>query len=104
MDIFQVVGALVCTHRHPGLGTLPLRLVRDQKGKLQVAVDTIGSRSGSWVFATSGSAARMALDDKSLLTDLTIGGIIDNWEQQIELTHSSSVGQPATKGNESKTH
>ncbi len=103
MEIFQVVGSLVCTHRHPGLGTLPLRLLRDKKGKLQVAVDTIGSRSGNWVFSVSGSAARWALEDETQLTDLTIGGIIDNWEQQSELTAPSSVGQPSAKGNESKT-
>lgn len=82
MDVFQVVGSLVCTHRHPGLSTLPLRILRDRKGRTQVAVDTIGSRKGNWVFAVSGSAARMALEDKTLLTDLTIGGIIDFWEQR----------------------
>lgn len=82
MDIFQVVGSLVCTHRHPGLSTLPLRILRDGKGKTQIAVDTVGSRDGNWVFAISGTAARMALDEKSLLTDLTIGGIIDFWDKQ----------------------
>ncbi len=81
MDIFQVLEPLVCTQRHPGMGALPLRLLRDRKGKLQVAVDTIGSNPGNWVFTVSGSAARMALDEKSLLTDLTIGGIIDDWKQ-----------------------
>jgi len=81
MEILQVVGSLVCTQRHDGLGRLPLRVLRDRKGKVQVAVDTIGSRPGSWVYTISGSAARMALDDNTLLTDLTIGGIIDFWEQ-----------------------
>ncbi|MDH5301394.1 MAG: carboxysome peptide B [Gammaproteobacteria bacterium] len=80
MDVFQVVGPLVCTYRHPGMGNLPLRVLRDRKGKLQVAVDTIGSNPGSWVFTISGSAARLALDDKALITDLTIGGVIDFWE------------------------
>ncbi len=81
MEIFQVVGPLVCTYRHPGLDTLPLRVLKDQKGKIQVAMDTVGSRPGSWVYTISGSAARLALDDKSILTDLTIGGVIDSWEQ-----------------------
>lgn len=81
MDIFQVVGTVVCTCRHPGIDQLPLRIVQDRKGKIQVAVDTIGSREGNWVFTISGSAARLALDDPSLLTDLTIGGVIDSWEE-----------------------
>ncbi len=79
MDVFQVVGSMVCTARLPGLGNLPLRVLKDSKGKCQVAVDTVGSREGNWVFTISGSAARMALDDKKILTDLTIGGVIENW-------------------------
>ena len=79
MEIFQVVGTMVCTERHPGMSTLPLRVLKSSSGKLQVAVDTIGSREGNWVFTISGSAARLALDDKKLLTDLTVGGVIENW-------------------------
>lgn len=89
MEIFQVVGSLVCTCRHPGLHHLPLRVVKDAGGKLQVAVDTIGSRKGNWVFAISGTAGRLALDDKSLLSDLTIGGVIDSWDQLGGETNSS---------------
>ena len=81
MEIFQVVGTMVCTCRHPGIDQLPLRVLKDRTGKLQVAVDTIGSCNGNWVFTISGSAARMALEDPSLLTDLTIGGVIDSWEE-----------------------
>jgi len=81
MEIFQVVGTMVCTCRHPGIEQLPLRVLQDRTGKLQVAVDTIGSCKGNWVFTISGSAARMALEDPSLLTDLTIGGVIDSWEE-----------------------
>ena len=80
MEVFQVVGTMVCTQRHPGMGTLPLRVLKNSKGKFAVAVDTIGSRSGNMVFTISGSAARLALDDKKILTDLTIGGVIENWE------------------------
>lgn len=81
MDIFQVVGTMVCTDRHEGLSNLPLRVLKDRKGKFQVAVDTIGSRSGNWVFTISGSAARLALDNPKVLTDLTVGGIIENWDE-----------------------
>jgi microcompartment protein CcmK/EutM len=31
------------------------------------------------VFTASGSAARHACPDNTVLTDLTIGGIIDHW-------------------------
>jgi len=45
-----------------------------------VAVDPVGVREGNWVFTASGSAARFAAGDFEILTDLTIGGIIDNWQ------------------------
>lgn len=89
MEIFQVEGSLVCTCRHPGLEQLPLRVLRDVNGKRQIAVDTIGSCEGSWVFTVNGTAARMALDDPTLLSDLTIGGVIDSWEQQDAVTNSA---------------
>ncbi len=82
MNIFKVVGTMVCTHRHPGLKNLPLRVLQDTKGKYQVAVDTVGSQEGNVVFVISGSAARLALNDNTVLTDLTIGGIFDEFEQQ----------------------
>jgi len=82
MDIMQVVSPLVCTERHPGLMHQSLRVLRDRKGKLNVAVDPSGARPGSWVFVVSGSAARWALNDQGVLTDLTIGGIIDFWDEE----------------------
>ena len=81
MNILQVVGPLVCTRRHPGLFQSSLRVLRDSKGKYQVAVDTCGARPGNWVYVVSGSAARHALENKKTLTDLTIGGIIDYWDE-----------------------
>jgi len=62
---------------------LPLRILRDKKGKIQVAIDTIGVVDGNWVFAVSGSAARQALGKEKvhILTDLTICGIIDFWDE-----------------------
>ncbi len=83
MNIFQVDGTLVCTDRHPGMEQLPLRILRDQKGKIQVAVDTIGACDGNWVYAVSGSAARQALGQERvhIITDLTICGIIDFWDE-----------------------
>lgn len=80
MDIAQMVGSLVCTYRIAGLDHCSLRVLRDAKGKLQVATDPVGARPGNWVFTISGSAARYAMGDTRILTDLTIGGIIDDWE------------------------
>ncbi|HKJ70274.1 MAG TPA: carboxysome peptide B [Gammaproteobacteria bacterium] len=79
MDILQVQSSLVCTRRVEGLMQTSLRVLADAQGKRVVAVDPVGARPGNWVFAVSGSAARYAAGDFSVLTDLTIGGIIDRW-------------------------
>ncbi len=89
MDINQVVGTLYCTQRVAGLEHCALRVLKDHKGKLLVATDPVGTRPGNWVFTTSGSAARYAMGDPDVLTDLTIGGIIDDWAPE-------TVGMPAT--------
>ncbi|MGB5134935.1 MAG: carboxysome peptide B [Prochlorococcaceae cyanobacterium] len=80
MEIMQVVGSLVCTQRVGGLDHSTLRVLRTPKGKFNVAVDPVGASPGNWVFTASGSAARFACPDPNVLTDLTIGGIIDFWE------------------------
>jgi ethanolamine utilization protein EutN len=79
MEIYQVEGALVCTRRIAGLKHVSLRVLRDVKGRRQVATDPVGARPGNHVFTVSGSAARYAAGDFGVLTDLTIGGIIDAW-------------------------
>jgi len=81
MLIQQVADTLVCTSRHEGLKHHHLRILRDVKGKLSVAVDPVGSREGNWVYTVSGSAARFAVGDPEVLTDLTICGIIDQWDE-----------------------
>ena len=63
MEIMQVIGSLVCTHRVAGLGHMNLRVLRSNKGKLSVAVDPVGASAGNWVFTASGSAARFACPD-----------------------------------------
>ncbi len=80
MEILQVESALICTRRVDGLQAISLRVLRSLSGKKQVAVDPVGAREGNWVFTVSGSAARYAAGDFGILTDLTIGGIIDHWE------------------------
>ena len=82
MDIMTVTADLVATRRVPGLKNMSLRVLRDQKGNLSVACDPVGVPPGKWVFTVSGSAARYAAGDFKVLTDLTIGGIIDHWDVQ----------------------
>ncbi|MCF6211943.1 Carboxysome peptide B [hydrothermal vent metagenome] len=77
MEILQVEAPLVCTQRIAGLKLISLRVLRDRDGRRLVAVDPVGAREGNWVFTVSGSAARYAAGDFGILTDLTIGGIID---------------------------
>ena len=80
MDIYQAEKTLVCTSRIPGLERAKLRILRNLKGGKVVATDPVGVREGDWVFTSSGSAARFAQGDFEVLTDLTIAGIIDDWQ------------------------
>lgn len=79
MEIMRVKDELVTTRRLPGLKKISLRVLTDSKGNLNVACDPVGVPIGKWVFTASGSAARFAAGDAEILTDLTIAGIIDNW-------------------------
>ena len=81
MDIMRVIDDLVCTRRVPGLNTASLRVLEMQDGGLMVASDPVGVPIGKWVFTASGSAARWAMPDSSTTTDLTVCGIIDNWQK-----------------------
>lgn len=99
MDIMRVEDELTVTRRVDGLKTASLRVLVDAKGGRAVAVDPVGAHPGNWVFTISGSAARLALDDNSILTDLTIGGIIDYWDDGSDDTSSSTrdkAGQDQT--------
>jgi len=81
MEIMRVKDELVCTRRIPGLKAASLRVLENQAGGLLVASDPVGVPVGKWVFTTSGSAARWAMPDVNVMTDLTICGIIDNWDE-----------------------
>jgi len=81
MDIYQADKTLICTSRVPGLKQTSLRILRNKMGDKVVATDPVGVREGNWVFTASGSAARFAAGDFEVLTDLTIAGIIDNWDE-----------------------
>jgi carboxysome peptide B len=97
MEINQVVGTLVCTQRISGLDHCALRILKDRKGKLSVATDPVGVRDGNWVFTVSGSAGRYAMGNPKVLTDLTIGGIIDQWDPD-----EAAVARPAATDEQAK--
>ena len=83
MKIQRVVRDLVATHRIATLQDKSLRVVEDYTGDLTVALDPVGTRPGDFVFTMRTSAARYAATgDKSIPTDLTIGGIIDQWSEE----------------------
>lgn len=79
MEIMRVLDAVVCSRRIDGLQVASLRLLQNQAGDRQVATDPVGVAVGKWVFTTTGSAARIAMPDPRIMTDLTICGIIDHW-------------------------
>lgn len=82
MQIQRVVGDLVTTKRTFWLGSKPLRVVEDWRGDLEVAVDPVGAKPGDYVITIGYSAARIATGNPKVTTDLTIGGIIDQWDEQ----------------------
>ena len=96
MDIYQAEKPLVCTNRIPDLRHKSLRVLRDLTGNKVVAIDAVGVREGNWVYTVSGSAARYATGDFNVLTDLTIGGIIDFWEAENVQPTGKSVATDQT--------
>ena len=82
MNIHRIVSDLVATSRVPTLQSKSLRVVEDDRGELEVALDPVGAKPGDFVITISTSAARHATGDFSITTDLTIGGIIDHWSEQ----------------------
>ncbi|HSC75482.1 MAG TPA: ethanolamine utilization microcompartment protein EutN [Pseudomonadales bacterium] len=83
MKLAIVVGQVVCTVKHPGVGHDRLLLVElidragRPKGETLVASDSIGAGDGEWVLLTAGSAARQAMADKAAPVDLCVIGIVD---------------------------
>ena len=82
MNIHRIVSDLVATHRTPSLADKSLRVVEDHRGKLEVALDPVGAKPGDFVITIDTSAARHAAGDPRITTDLTIGGIIDQWTEE----------------------
>ena len=82
MNIHRIVRDLVATSRVPTLLNKSLRVVEDDSGDMEVALDPVGAKPGDFVITISTSAARHATGDPSITTDLTIGGIIDHWSEE----------------------
>ena len=82
MNIHRIVRDLVATSRLPTLHDRSLRVVEDDSGDLEVAVDPVGAKPGDFVITMRTSAARHATGDPTVTTDLTIGGIIDHWSEE----------------------
>lgn len=82
MEIMRVVRDLVMTQRNALLAAKSLRVVEDYKGNLSVALDPVGCKPGDFVITIGISAARLAAGDPRITTDMTIGGIIDEWSEQ----------------------
>ncbi|CAE6492496.1 carboxysome peptide A [Nitrosomonas nitrosa] len=83
MRIMRVEKTLVSTNRIKEMGHRPLLVVRDKIGGTpSVAVDAVGCIPGDWVICVGSSAAREAAGSKEFPSDLTIVGIIDQWEEE----------------------
>jgi carboxysome peptide B len=82
MQIHRIVCDLVTTKRNWWLQAKSLRVVEDHRGNLEVALDPIGCKPGDFVITIGVSAARIAAGNPNITTDLTIGGIIDQWDEQ----------------------
>jgi carboxysome peptide B len=82
MRIQRVVRDLVTTKRNWWLASKSLRVVEDASGELEVALDPVGCKPGDFVVTIGLSAARAAAGNPNITTDLTIGGIIDHWDEQ----------------------
>jgi ethanolamine utilization protein EutN len=81
MMIHRVVRDLVTSKRNFWLSAKSLRVVEDAAGNLEVALDPIGTKPGDFVVTIGISAARIAAGNPKITTDLTIGGIIDHWDE-----------------------
>lgn len=83
MEIHQVQQDLVLTSRLEDMAHLPVKVLKSVSGGTSAAMDPVGCKPGDWVFTIANSAARDAAGNKKYLTDLTVGGIIDNWRPEI---------------------
>ena len=78
----KVVGHIVSTRKNEklvGSKILEVRLIENEQDtdKFLIALDSVGAGIGERVLITTGSGARLALDNASAPTDAVIVGIVD---------------------------
>ncbi len=78
----KVVGHIVSTRKNDklvGSKILEVRLIENEKDtdKFLIALDSVGAGIGERVLITTGSGARLALDNATAPTDAVIVGIVD---------------------------
>ncbi len=78
----KVVGHIVSTRKNEklvGSKILEVRLIENEKDtdKFLIALDSVGAGIGERVLITTGSGARLALDNNTAPTDVVIVGIVD---------------------------
>ena len=78
----KVIGHIVSTRKNEklvGSKILEVRLIENEKetDKFLVALDSVGAGIGERVLITTGSGARLALDNQLAPTDAVIVGIVD---------------------------
>ena len=78
----KVISNIVSTRKQPALvGSkfLEVRLIENNEmtDKFIIAVDSVGAGIGEIVLITTGSGARLALNNKETPTDAVVVGIVD---------------------------
>lgn len=83
MFVGKVVGSLWATRKDEKLNGLKFLVVERQLNehtvdpKLVIVADRIGAGEGDFVLITTGSSARVSLNDTTIPVDMVVTGIID---------------------------
>ena len=86
MNLAQVLGRVVSTHKEPSLDGLKLLILGiagpDGKptGGSVVAVDAVGAGEGEYVLYASGSSARQTVVTDGKPVDAVVMAIVDSWD------------------------
>ncbi len=86
MNLAQVLGRVVASHKEPSLAGLKLLMlgIAGPDGKLTggsvVAVDAMGAGEGEFVLYASGSSARQTVVTEGKPVDAVIMAIVDSWD------------------------
>ena len=86
MNLAQVLGRVVSTHKEPSLDGLKLLMLGiagpDGKctGGTVVAVDAVGVGEGEYVLYASGSSARQTVVTDGKPVDAVVMAIVDSWD------------------------